>query len=172
MKRFFIFSLTALLFSTFAFAGNNSQNVEAIIIAKVQTIYADVNKVYGNNCDINLDLLYTSKDWQETYSLVEELDNQKETAEEMFFIEDMRWTNAMEPPLRVANVKVNFIDDITALVYFDLYEKNDDYTCECIRMVYEDGEWKVDDWLSPWSDWDLLKSMKDYIENGGRKTSE
>lgn len=172
MKRIVLLSLTALLFSILASAGNINQNEEALIKAKIQAIYADVNKVYACVEDIDLDRLYTTREWQETYAQVEAIDAKKEASEEMFFVEDMRWTNGMIVPLTPNNFEFNAEDENTVWVYFDLCEESGDCVRTGIIMVNEDSEWKINSWVSPWGDWNTLEDMKNYIINGGKLNLE
>ncbi|MBO7609436.1 MAG: hypothetical protein J6S96_04470 [Muribaculaceae bacterium] len=149
-----------------------NETISDAITNQLKAIYAHVSRAFDLNSNeyVDLDKMYCSRDWQETYAAVEEIDNQKETAEEMFFVEDMHWTSGMEVPLTVKNVEIKTDDDDTVWVYFDLCDKNDDCMRQCVTMVFEDGEWKIDSWVSPWGDWNMLEDMKNYVINGGRMT--
>lgn len=173
MKRLILFSLTILLFSTFATAMPGTDTQETIT-NRLKAIYAHVSKAYDISLNeyVDLDKLYCSRDWQETYAAVEELDNQKETAEEMFFVEDMHWTNGLEVPLSVDNFEITMKNDGTALVLFNLCDTYDNSMRQCVSMVFEDDEWKIDSWISPWGDWNMLEDMKNYIINKGQLTRD
>ena len=173
MKRFILLSLTTILFSTFATAmpGTDTQQT---IANRLKAIYEHVSKAYDINLNeyVKLEKLYCSRDWQETYAAVEELDNQKETSEEMFFVEDMHWTSGLEVPLSVDNFKITTENDGTVLAYFDLCDTNGECMRQCVTMVFEDGEWKINSWVSPWGDWNMLEDMKNYIINKGQLTRD
>ena len=173
MKRFILLSLTPLLFSTFATAAPGADTSEAIA-NRLKAIYAHVSKAYDINSNefVDLDKLYCSRDWKETYAAVEELDNQKETSEEMFFVDDMHWANGLEVPLSVDNFEITIDNDGSVMVYFDLCDTNDNRVRQCVSMVFEDDEWKIDSWVSPWGDWNMLEDMKNYIINKGQLTKD
>lgn len=140
------------------------------VIAMLKEAYDDANIIYNppeDDCEPNLDLfgMYCSKDFYELINKVREVEA-KQTNEEDHFFSDWNamwhfWDKGVVTP-KDFDVTV---DGDKAEATFELTRGNDSAT-QVVALVYEDNQWRVDDWLQRGMDGlSMREQIKEYLEN-------
>ena len=145
-----------------------------LISNRVIAIYDAVAKAYPDVRDItpsndSLDLAYCSNQWQPLVAMVSAKD-----AEEMgvdhFFDADY-WVMGQDwGKISVSDIKVNIQDNGHADVDLILHNLSD--TKLKLEMVFERGEWLIDNFIDQTNGVDWKKNMTKYLEDHAKPRSK
>lgn len=155
---------------------------------RVRDIYADVFRVYNREDSLrNLDLLgddpgaiahrnefidkYCSKDWGKLVSKIAEIDSLSHRNEQGFWEADywimgQDWHN-----LSISDVKVQSCADNQAIVTFQLHNF-DTAKPVTLKMVNEDGQWRIDNFMDKETGMDWMMAMLKYVKDYCLKSGE
>ena len=146
-----------------------SQKPETELKTHIQAIYADVRRNYPAEPgsppknEVDLDALYCSTDWNRMVESVLEKDR-KDKVEFGFFDADY-WVMGQDwGALTPQNIQVTMQDDSHAVVMFEMDKKGDSKKQVQLDMVYERGDWRIDNFRAPESglvDW--KGNMREYL---------
>ena len=151
----------------------------AALVQRVTEIYEDVFKDYNLEDSLrNLDLLegrgvsdhrdafnrnYCSREWNELLRQISEIDSLYHDGEIGFWEADY-WIMAQDwHKLSVSDVKVLVMTTTEAIVEFKLHNF-DQANPVTLRLVNEDGVWKIDDFIDVKNDYAWKQSMQEYVK--------
>lgn len=189
MKQIYI-----VLFATLLLASCNSgqkqaqtsepefdkQQEEQTIKALVDEIYKEVNLRWANDSEGNdyansLEVLYTTKEWQELYNQLRSIESENLKSgndENVYFAEGGNvWTmGSFNIPFTTELKSVEFSNDSTAGVYFILKPAESDNILIKWEMLKVDGKWLIHNFLQGDENYteyvyDYKVHMKEFIEN-------
>ena len=139
------------------------------LMARVKAIYNLVKQetIYmGGSVDNDLlDKSFCSKSWNKLLMAVRSKEHNTGT----LFFEVNKWTMAYDSDLvsfdefEVQDLNMD-TDEMTAVVNFTVYT-SDTYTPARIELVYEDGNWKIDNFYHLKYGLNLRSQMWDYLGN-------
>ena len=141
-----------------------------VVLERVKCIYGLIkqeNTYLGGSVESDwLDKAFCSKRWNELLMAVRKKEFQTDT----FFFEVNRWTMAYDSNLisfdefEVADCFIGSSKEKTATVNFTVYTP-DTYTPVRVELVYEDGQWKIDNFYHMKYMLNLRESMYNYLYN-------
>ncbi|MDY6257698.1 MAG: hypothetical protein SPL58_07010 [Bacteroidaceae bacterium] len=145
------------------------EEVGQYALETVQEVYEAVGQAYSSEDwqtqSNELDKKFCSKDWNATVKSVIEKDNQ--TPDEMgFFVADY-WVMGQDFSKKIYATDLNLekllMDDTPWEAAVTLKLHNFSEIPVRVNLIYEGGEWKVDDLTDLSNDLDWKKSMKEYL---------
>jgi hypothetical protein len=145
------------------------EEVGQYALETVQEVYEAVGQAYSSEDwqtqSNELDKKFCSKDWNATVKAVIEKDNQ--TPDEMgFFVADY-WVMGQDFSKKIYATDLNLekllMDDTPWEAAVTLKLHNFSEIPVRVNLIYEGGEWKVDDLTDLSNDLDWKKSMKEYL---------
>lgn len=141
-----------------------------VVLDRVKLIYTFIQHectYMGGSTDSDLlDKAFCSKRWNKLLMAV----RAKEHETTSLFFEVNRWTMAYESDLitfdefEVADLHISPNNQKTAVVNFTVYEP-DTYTPARVELVYEDGQWKIDNFYHLKYMLNLRQCMYRYLDN-------
>ena len=141
-----------------------------VVLERVRSIYGLVKQectYLGGSVDNDwLDKAFCSRRWNDLLMAV----RNKEFHTNTLFFEVNRWTMTYDSDLisfdefEVADCIIGEDNDKTAAVNFTVYAP-DSYTPVRIELVYEDGQWKIDNFYHMKYMLNLRQSMYQYLGN-------
>ena len=145
------------------------EEVGQYALETVQEVYEAVGQAYCSEDwqtqSNELDKEYCSKDWNATVKAVIEKDNQ--TPEEMGFFDADYWVMGQDFSKKIYATDLNLerllMDDTPWEAAVTLKLHNFSEIPVRVNLIYEGGEWKVDDLTDLSNDLDWKKSMKEYL---------
>ena len=145
-----------------------------VIEERVKYIYEAVRRAFPEIHDISpstdsLDMAFCSSQWQAIVAMVNTKD--AESLGGTGFFESDYWIMGQDwDKISVSNVKANLKDDTHADVTFDLH--NITTTKVKLQMVFERGEWMVDNFINLTNNFDWKKGMTKYMEGLEKKSQK
>ena len=145
------------------------EEVGQYALETVQEVYEAVGQAYSSEDwqtqSNELDKKYCSKDWNATVKAVIEKDNQN--PEEMGFFDADYWVMGQDFSKKIYTTDLNLekllMDDTPWEAAVTLKLHNFSEIPVRVNLIYEGGEWKVDDLTDLNNDLDWKKSMKEYL---------
>lgn len=145
------------------------EEVGQYALETVQEVYEAVGQAYSSEDwqtqSNELDKKFCSKDWNATVKSVIEKDNQ--TPDEMGFFDADYWVMGQDFSKKIYATDLNLekllMDDTPWEAAVTLKLHNFSEIPVRINLIYEGGEWKVDDLTDLSNDLDWKKSMKEYL---------
>jgi len=145
------------------------EEVGQYALETVQEVYEAVGQAYSSEDwqtqSNELDKKFCSKDWNATVKSVIEKDNQ--TPEEMGFFDADYWVMGQDFSKKIYATDLNLekllMNDTTWEAAVTLKLHNFSEIPVRVNLIYEGGEWKVDDLTDLSNDLDWKKSMKEYL---------
>ena len=145
------------------------EEVGQYALETVQEVYEAVGQAYSSEDwqtqSNELDKKYCSKDWNATVKAVIEKDNQ--TPDEMGFFDADYWVMGQDFSKKIYATDLNLekllMDDTPWEAAVTLKLHNFSEIPVRVNLIYEGGEWKVDDLTDLSNDLDWKKSMKEYL---------
>jgi len=145
------------------------EEVGQYALETVQEVYEAVGQAYSSEDwqtqSNELDKKFCSKDWNATVKSVIEKDNQ--TPEEMGFFDADYWVMGQDFSKKIYATDLNLekllMDDTPWEAAVTLKLHNFSEIPVRVNLIYEGGEWKVDDLTDLSNDLDWKKSMKEYL---------
>ena len=145
------------------------EEVGQYALETVQEVYEAVGQAYssedGQTQSNELDKEYCSKDWNATVKAVIETDNQN--PEEMGFFDADYWVMGQDFSKNIYATDLTLerllMDDTPWEAAVTLKLHNFSEIPVRVNLIYEGGEWKVDDLTDLSNDLDWKKSMKEYL---------
>ena len=141
-----------------------------VVLERVMTIYGLIKQettYLGGNVDSDwLDKAFCTKAWNNLLMAV----RKKEFQTNSLFFEVNRWTMAYDSNLvrfdefEVADCYIGPNNEKLAAVNFTVYDP-DSYTPVRVELVYEDGQWKIDNFLHLKYMLNLRESMYQYLDH-------
>ena len=141
-----------------------------VVLERVKCIYGLIKEettYLGGNVDNDwLDKAFCTKEWNKLLMAV----RKKEFQTNSLFFEVNRWTMAYDSNLirfdefEVADCYIGPNNEKTASVNFTVYDP-DSYTPVRVELVYEDGQWKIDNFLHLKYMLNLRESMYQYLDS-------
>lgn len=141
-----------------------------VVLDRVKCIYTLIqheNTYMGGSVDSDmLDKTFCTKRWNQLLMAVRAKEHQTNT----LFFEVNRWTMAYNSELidfdefEVADLIIGPNNHKTAVVNFTVYDP-DSYTPARIELVYEDGQWKIDNFYHLKYMLNLRQCMYRYLDN-------
>ena len=111
---------------------------------------------------------YCSREWNGLLAQINEIDSLYHQGE-MGFFDDDYWIMAQDwHDLSISDVKALKITSNEALVGFQLHNLDAVKPVE-VMMVNEDGVWKINNFLDPDHDVDLMRDMREYVAGENAK---
>ena len=145
------------------------EEVGQYALETVQEVYEAVGQAYSSEDwqtqSNELDKKFCSKDWNATVKAVMEKDNQ--TPDEMGFFDADYWVMGQDFSKKIYATDLNLekllMDDTPWEAAVTLKLHNFSEIPVRVNLIYEGGEWKVDDLTDLSNDLDWKKSMKEYL---------
>ena len=145
------------------------EEVGQYALETVQEVYEAVGQAYCSEDwqtqSNELDKEYCSKDWNATVKAVIEKDNQN--PEEMGFFDADYWVMGQDFSKKIYATDLTLerllMDDTPWEAAVTLKLHNFSEIPVRVNLIYEGGEWKVDDLTDLSNDLDWKKSMKEYL---------
>ena len=145
------------------------EEVGQYALETVQEVYEAVGQAYSSEDwqtqSNELDKEYCSKDWNATVKAVIEKDNQN--PEEMGFFDADYWVMGQDFSKKIYATDLTLerllMDDTPWEAAVTLKLHNFSEIPVRVNLIYEGGEWKVDDLTDLSNDLDWKKSMKEYL---------
>lgn len=144
-----------------------------VVLERVKCIYGLIKQettYLGGSVDNDwLDKAFCSKRWNDLLMAV----RRKEFQTNSLFFEVNRWTMAYDSNLisfdefEVADCFIGSNENKIASVNFTVYT-SDSYTPVRVELVYEDGQWKIDNFYHLKYMLNLRESMYQYLDNDMR----
>ena len=144
-----------------------------VVLERVKCIYGLIKQettyLGGSVNNDWLDKAFCSKRWNDLLMAV----RRKEFQTNSLFFEVNRWTMAYDSNLisfdefEVADCFIGSNEDKMASVNFTVYT-SDSYTPVRVELVYEDGQWKIDNFYHLKYMLNLRESMYQYLDNDMR----
>ena len=145
-----------------------SQQPTTDLKGHIQAIYADVRRNYpadhggSHKNDVDLDALYCSADWNRTVESIKEKDAKKHN--EMGFFDADYWIMGQDwGDLTPQNIQVTMQDVSHAVVTFEMDCTGSDMKQVQLDMVYEQGSWRIDNFIDRKHGLDWKQSMREYL---------
>ena len=146
-----------------------AEEVGQYALETVQEVYEAVSQAYGSEDwqtqSNELDKEFCSKDWNATVKAVIEKDNQN--PDEMGFFDADYWVMGQDFSKKIYATDLNLekllMDDTPWEAAVTLKLHNFSEIPVRVNLIYEGGEWKVDDLTDLSNDLDWKKSMKEYL---------
>lgn len=139
----------------------------ALIVERVKLIYEAVKRAFPEIHDISpttdsLDMAFCSSQWQSLVALVNNKD--AESLGGTGFFDSDYWIMGQDwGKIDASNIKANLKDDTHADVTFDLH--NITTTKVKLQMLFERGEWMIDNFINQTNNFDWKKAMTKYLED-------
>ena len=140
------------------------------VMERVQTIYSLIKQecsYMGGSTDSDLlDKAFCTKSWNQLLMAV----RRQEYLTNTLFFEVNHWTMSHDTDLvsfeefEVRKCVFNG-DEKRAQVDFTVYENNSSYTPARIELVYEDGQWKIDNFYHLKYMFNMRERMWEYLDN-------
>ncbi len=152
-------------------ASQEDQASEAVIMQRIQAIYTDARRNYPSNPSapykqaVDLDRLYCSAGWNKTVQQV--LDKDARDNEEYGFFYDAPdyWPMGQDwGDLTPQNIQVSLKDKTHAVVVFEMDKTPDSVKRVQLDMVYEEGNWCIDNFIDRNAGLDWKQSMREYLK--------
>jgi hypothetical protein len=145
------------------------EEVGQYALETVQEVYEAVGQAYSSEDwqtqSNELDKKFCSKDWNTTVKSVIEKDNQN--PDEMGFFDADYWVMGQDFSKKIYATDLNLekllMDDTPWEAAVTLKLHNFSEIPVRVNLIYEGGEWKVDDLTDLSNDLDWKKSMKEYL---------
>ena len=145
------------------------EEVGQYALETVQEVYEAVGQAYSSEDwqtqSNELDKKFCSKDWNATVKSAIEKDNQN--PEEMGFFDADYWVMGQDFSKKIYATDLNLekllMDDTPWEAAVTLKLHNFSEIPVRVNLIYEGGEWKVDDLTDLSNDLDWKKSMKEYL---------
>ena len=145
------------------------EEVGQYALETVQEVYEAVGQAYSSEDwqtqSNELDKKFCSKDWNATVKAVIEKDNQ--TPDEMGFFDADYWVMGQDFSKKIYATDLNLekllMDDTPWEAAVTLKLHNFSEIPVRVNLIYEGGEWKVDNLTDLSNDLDWKKSMKEYL---------
>lgn len=145
------------------------EEVGQYALETVQEVYEAVGQAYSSEDwqtqSNELDKKFCSKDWNATVKAVIEKDNQN--PDEMGFFDADYWVMGQDFSKKIYATDLNLekllMDDTPWEAAVTLKLHNFSEIPVRVNLIYEGGEWKVDDLTDLSNDLDWKKSMKEYL---------
>ncbi len=145
------------------------EEVGQYALETVQEVYEAVGQAYSSEDwqtqSNELDKKFCSKDWNATVKSVIEKDNQN--PDEMGFFDADYWVMGQDFSKKIYATDLNLekllMDDTPWEAAVTLKLHNFSEIPVRVNLIYEGGEWKVDDLTDLSNDLDWKKSMKEYL---------
>ena len=141
-----------------------------VVLDRVKRIYSIIRQectYMGGSVDSDLlDRTFCSKRWNQLLLAVRAKEHQTNT----LFFEVNRWTMAYDLDLinfdefEVADIHIGSNNQKTAIVNFTVFDM-DSYTPARLELVYEDGQWKIDNFYHMKYMLNLRQCMYRYLNN-------
>ena len=141
-----------------------------VVLERVLTIYSFIKQectYMGGSTDSDLlDKAFCSKSWNQLLMAV----RRQEYLTNTLFFEVNHWTMSHDTDLvsfeefEVRKCVFNG-DEKRAQVDFTVYENNSSYTPARIELVYEDGQWKIDNFYHLKYMFNMRERMWEYLDN-------
>lgn len=141
-----------------------------VVLDRVKRIYSIIRQectYMGGSVDSDLlDRTFCSKRWNQLLLAVRAKEHQTNT----LFFEVNRWTMAYDLDLinfdefEVADIHIGPNNQKTAIVNFTVFDM-DSYTPARLELVYEDGQWKIDNFYHMKYMLNLRQCMYRYLNN-------
>lgn len=148
---------------------NGDPKTEQAVIDLLEEAYFDVNTIIGprdeEECEPSLDLsIYCSKEFNRLRDKILAIEAKKADGSFALYEDWNRmWSFWETGPVTPKDFQVD-IDGDTANVTFNLTHGDESATQE-VMLIYEDGQWHLNDWLQRGIDADShLERMREYIE--------
>ena len=151
----------------------DKKKTEEYLVQRVSNIYKDVCDLYNaaqedSNFDKlsekNFDSLYCSEEWNDLLSKVNQYDMEQNTDEIGFFDFDY-WIMGQDfQDMSFRDVKVLDMHDNGATVSLILVNMDSDIKLK-LSMVYERGDWYIDNFENLSMEFELKNAMKEYLKN-------
>lgn len=190
MRKYFCLMVTAFALCACQGRAVNTDQADAQAVAdRVQEIYGEVFKeynledslrnqdqleglgAYGHRDEFNRN--FCSREWNRLSQQIHEIDSLYHSDELGFWDADywimgQDWHN-----LSISDVEVLAVTPTEAAVQLQLHNF-DSAKPVALRLVLEDGVWKIDDFLDVEHDMDWKRSMQEYVnqENARNKKAE
>ena len=131
----------------------------------VNRVYKKVNEVWSQK-DFNtsvLDSAFFAPSYRELHEKVVKVQEDK-SFDDMCFVEYMPFSQGLIVPITITDIKANMLTDNTAEVFYEMRDKED-----AVKMwwhlVYDNGEWRIDDWKNdPTDEESMAERMRKYLE--------
>lgn len=146
-----------------------SKYTEEDIKKSIEDMYNDIFNSTSND-GIDDDVKYTSSEYQELNSIAAEL------SEDMYLSED-HWIQGQDcdnPSMKVISVKKEADDRAVAKVSIKQFKQSDSESQVTLKLVFEDGKWVVDDFISKFDgeDWSEKSYLADLVKELQSKPKE
>lgn len=158
---------------------NNGQSEDSadpeLIKDRVNAIYAAVAEAYPEINDITpsndqLDDAYCTSEWKTLVGMVNSK-GAENMGREGFFDSDY-WIMAQDwGKITISNVKVDVKDDTHANALFTLHNLGSQTKVQ-LEMVFERGEWFINNFIDETHEMDWKKSMIQYLEKKDKQAKE
>lgn len=142
---------------------------EEAVEKRIREYFEAVNKTFADGSTLSpfdLDKQFYTNYWNEVYEEVNAKDGRQKTTESCFFIDDNHWTNGLQTPVEVKDVKVELLTGDTAEAVFTLVEKEGGFSQKAVlELGYQRGFWCINNWLKKSHDpaGSILSQMEKYI---------
>lgn len=140
------------------------------ILARVNAIYQNVfTESYGEDSDLNNQDVpspeekYCSKDWNDLLDKVSDYDNTNSPDKMGFFDADYWIMGQDSGNLSISDVEVTKMDENDATVELTLHNLGSN-TRVRLDMVFERGNWYIDNFIDIDNSFNWKKEMEDYIK--------
>ena len=185
MKKLNLIAFSLLIAVSLAYAGPTGQlptsnqavvasqenlSPEVAITQRIQAIYTDVRRNYPSEPGapikqvVDLDKCYCSADWNKTVQQV--LDKDAKDNEEYGFFYDAPdyWPMGQDwGDLTPQNIQVSLKDKTHAVVVFEMDKTADSVKHVQLEMVYEEGTWRIDNFIDRKNGLDWKQAMREYL---------
>lgn len=146
-----------------------SKYTEEDIKKSIEDMYNDIFNSTSND-GIDDDVKYTSSEYQELNSIAAEL------SEDMYLSGD-HWIQGQDcdnPSMKVISVKKEADDRAVAKVSIKQFKQSDSESQVTLKLVFEDGKWVVDDFISKFDgeDWSEKSYLADLVKELQSKPKE
>lgn len=141
---------------------------EEAVADMLRRAYDDVSVVFTpqeTEPNIDLDFMYCTKEFGETLRQVRVVDYR--TGKSSAF-EAMHWNPWMEGEVHPDDIDVTLLTGDMAEATYNLKNANGEWIHMRVSVYFEDGSWRINDWLEVGdSNSSLMEDMKYYIEENG-----
>ena len=135
------------------------------IPAFVTRVYNKVNEVWSQQ-EVNtsvLDSVFFAPSYKELHEKVVKAQEGK-SFDDMCFVEYMPFSQGLIVPITITDIKANMLTDNTAEVFYEMRDK-EDVVNMWWHLVYDNGEWHIDDWKNdPKDEKGMADRMREYLE--------
>ena len=171
MKRTWAFSVLLLIGLTVTAYGatDDAAQTAAQVKQRVEAIYKEAYAAYTNNDEDapfpDLNSQFCSQDWNATVNAVLEID--KKNPDEMGFFDADYWVMGQDAAdkIHIKDVKVVDVSNTKATVEMTI--ANFEPVSATLEMVFERGNWYIDNFIDRSMDIDWKDNMKEYIKEHG-----